>query len=59
MRADLSLAIAMVGASVSIASGVGSVNAVLPLPAASVNAFAITAIVPDDVELTAGVNVAV
>ena len=53
------LPIEIVGATVSIAMGVGSENAVLPLPAASVKELAATEIVPGAVELTAGVNVAV
>ena len=59
LRADLLLTIEMVGASVSMAMGVGSENIVLPLPAASVNELAATVIVPATVEFTAGVNVAV
>ena len=58
LRADLLLLIAIVGASVSIVIGVVSEPAVLPLPAASVNAFEATEIVPDTVELTVGVKVA-
>ena len=59
LRAALLLAIVIVGASVSIAIGVGSENAVLPLPAASVNELPATEMVPGTVEFTAGVNVAV
>ena len=58
LSADLLLAIAIVGASVSMAMGVASEPAVLPLPAASVNELAATEMLPGVVELAAGVNVA-
>ena len=58
LRLALLLLIATVGAIVSIAIGVASEPATLPLPAVSVNALAATEMVPEAVEVAAGVNVA-